>query len=495
MRLSLTNEQKRAAATGAEFAYIEAGPGSGKTTVAAERYGVIRYGARSDGRGVLALSFARSARGELERRVQRRWGIEALRWPHKVWTLDRLHCALVSHLLRTGEIEWPGGHTELTVLDTWRGQPGSRPLTPEYAWCRVATLRGCRVVSAGARIGRYLYGYGNKDPFEAMLAQGVCTHDEIRQVLLAALRREELRTAVAEYLRVSTRAVIVDEVFDGNRLDLAIVHVAAGARIPTTLIGDPWQALYEFRGAEPELVPGVIDGLGFEEFPVTESFRFETEQTRGLACDLRAGRGVEVPVGEVADVDVVLASMWEPLWIASEEVLPLSFGQIGNRIDAAIALLLDRIVSNHFGQHSTFGPEAAVVLGLDPDIVRTDAADAFAPVFARLSGGSTPDAEAALALLRKTLLEMGSKRLPKLSKTQEEKRVRRLEGLARRLGKSHLIPGMTIHQAKGREWRNVGVHLSASQQERLPTGLLQEHPGDRALYVALTRAKNSVRLV
>jgi hypothetical protein len=59
MRLQLTDEQKRAAATPAQRAYIEAGPGCGKTTVAAERYGVLRFDGCGHAPGLVALSFAR----------------------------------------------------------------------------------------------------------------------------------------------------------------------------------------------------------------------------------------------------------------------------------------------------------------------------------------------------------------------------------------------------------------------------------------------------
>lgn len=110
MRLPLTDDQKHAATSSADRVYIEASPGAGKTTVATERYGVARFGTKGDRRGVLALSFARSARGELRDRVRRRWGANAMRWPHKVWTLDLLHFAIVRHLLSTNALKWPGGH-------------------------------------------------------------------------------------------------------------------------------------------------------------------------------------------------------------------------------------------------------------------------------------------------------------------------------------------------------------------------------------------------
>jgi UvrD-like helicase family protein len=82
IRSPLTSEQRAAATTAVARAFIVAAPGSGKTTVAAERFGVIRYDTAADFRRILALSFTRSARGELAARIRRRWGSRALAWPH-----------------------------------------------------------------------------------------------------------------------------------------------------------------------------------------------------------------------------------------------------------------------------------------------------------------------------------------------------------------------------------------------------------------------------
>jgi len=75
---------------------------------------------------------------------------------------------------------------------------------------------------------------------------------------------------------------------------------------------------------------------------------------------------------------------------------------------------------------------------------------------------------------------------------EEVGRIELLRALGRRLGTAHLIPGMTIHQAKGREWANVGVHMQPDEGHHLAGGLSRERPSDRGLYVALTRAKRSV---
>lgn len=216
-RSPLTCEQRTAATTTAARAFIVAAPGSGKTTVAAERFGVIRYDTPADLRRILALSFTRSARGELATRIRRRWGGTALSWPHRAFTLDTLHCEILAFLLRRRVISWMGDHTELTVLDTWRGQAGARWMSKDMDYRRVAVMYGTNVGSRGVRITRPDYNIGARRQFEEHLAAGRCTHTEVRQIIAAVLRRAGLRGEVANYLTSTTKAMIVDEVFDAKR--------------------------------------------------------------------------------------------------------------------------------------------------------------------------------------------------------------------------------------------------------------------------------------
>jgi len=495
MRLPLNDEQKAAITTGADRVFIEAAPGAGKTTVATERFGLSRFGRARDGRGVVAVSFARSARGELDQRVRRRWGSNALRWPHKVWTLDSLHFALVQHLLRSGAITWPAGVTELQVVDTWRGHKGSWP-RPVGSYIQGLWLNGTIVTIGNGNATLSEYAFSGVGPYRAHLEAGLCTHTEIRQVLGAAIAKDSgLKPIVTDFLKNTIATLIVDEVFDGNMLDLAIVYGAASTGIPTTLIGDPWQALYAFRGARPELVPQVVANLKFETLGISESFRFETTEMQTLAEALRAGQPVVVSGGPAQNCDVVLASEWARLWTAGHCVLPLSFGQASNRVDAAIALLLDHVVSQRFGVLSTFGSDAAVMLGLDPEVLRADGAAQLAPVVETLGEGTEQAAKEGFALLRSNLLELGSRSIPNLQAAKMTERYARLIRLSERLAGADVIPGLTIHQAKGREWSQVGVALSDPERARLAKGLEQDSEDDRALYVALTRARHETRLV
>jgi DNA helicase-2/ATP-dependent DNA helicase PcrA len=73
----------------------------------------------------------------------------------------------------------------------------------------------------------------------------------------------------------------------------------------------------------------------------------------------------------------------------------------------------------------------------------------------------------------------------------EEVQQGRLLALARRPRQSHVVAGMTVHQAKGREWPVVGLRLRDGDVARLGAGLKHSFDG-RVLYVALTRAAQKV---
>jgi DNA helicase-2/ATP-dependent DNA helicase PcrA len=137
----LTDEQRLAAAARLQNIFIEAGPGTGKTTVSAHRFAVERFGseARHDSRAVVAVSFTRAATKNLVRRVHRLWGSTAMQWPHRVVTLDTIMCDLLHDLLRAGRLEWPNGHTTLKVHDSWSTFSGSTWNRTAYALKIVGT--------------------------------------------------------------------------------------------------------------------------------------------------------------------------------------------------------------------------------------------------------------------------------------------------------------------------------------------------------------------
>ncbi|MFJ8059458.1 3'-5' exonuclease [Streptomyces sp. NPDC096142] len=57
------------------------------------------------------------------------------------------------------------------------------------------------------------------------------------------------------------------------------------------------------------------------------------------------------------------------------------------------------------------------------------------------------------------------------------------------VARNQLVPGLTCHQAKGKEWGTVAVRLEENDAAALYSGLVLQDEEHRSLYVALTRAR------
>jgi DNA helicase-2/ATP-dependent DNA helicase PcrA len=485
----LTTEQRLAAATATRNIFIEAGPGTGKTTVSAHRFAVQRFGAeyRQDRRAGVAVSFTRSATRNLTRRVQRLWGPSAMAWPHRVVTLDTVMCDLVHDLLRAGLLHWPNGHTTLDVHDSWASFSGS-------TWNRTAyaiVVVGDQVEVSRAWVAR------SRSSIPAtvsipLLLEGICTHDDVRDVLEQALTNHRLATFVSERLKAGMRSLVVDEVFDANDLDIAIIETAINAGIAVTMVGDPWQALYVFRGARPEVVPLLLQRTNARTLSLTHSFRWKDPEQRELAQRLRSGQPVILPVENcdsgVGIVDVVLALMWKPLWELGGGVLPLAFHAFkGGTEEAAATLLLNHVTRNIFSLDATYLNDALTALAItDRDVPRQLEADLQEVAEALRTPG-----RAALNAAYDHLLEVVRTVSPRGLRRAHPAHTHRLMLVQDRLAHAgRPVPGLTTHQAKGGEWEAVGVRLTNPERAALASGLSVAEDTHRKLYVACTRARH-----
>jgi DNA helicase-2/ATP-dependent DNA helicase PcrA len=486
--LMLTNAQVLAAAAKERLINVVSAPGSGKTTVAAERYGYQRY-LRGDNRGVLGLTFNRAAAAELRGRVEARWGGGCVGTLHRVVTFDHLHVELLHRLLGEGKIIWPGGHTVLDVRDDYNGARGYRFLTVGN-YIRFATLNSRNaVVSDSRQVAKPESGLGGVADHRAVLSSGAVSHQDVRQILRSAMQVDEMRQFASSWLHENYRALVIDEVYDGDDLDLYVAYLAAEAGLSVTLIGDPWQALYKWRGARPEVVHNLFDATSdrFVAFEQPESFRFVGDQMPQLARALRSGHSVTLPEVSSADVDVALARNWGPLWSVGDNVLPLAFRTVNNATDAALNLLLDVATRARLGVHS-FGREGAIVrLGLDRDNFQARQEDALGPLLANLRNGQK--VSQVLDDLREAIKALGARKPNRLSDDREAAAEAQLEGLAATLVHAAVVPGLTVFQAKGREWDRVGVLLSQTQITTLASGLQELDEEHCILYVAITRAR------
>ncbi|MBT0993154.1 UvrD-helicase domain-containing protein [Cellulomonas sp. DKR-3] len=492
---TLTEEQRTAAATRDHNLFIEAGPGSGKTTTSAHRFGVQRFDPahREDPRAVAAVSFTRAATRNLRRRVQRLWGIGAVTWPHRIVTLDSimhdvLHDTLLAGLLVWPNQQrlWPDGDIRLDVKDSWTSF-GSKQFN--------RTAYRLTVVGKDVRIETgFVAERRSAVPITEILPrlrEGICTHEDVREVLAQALAVPEIDAFVTSRLATTTRALVVDEVFDANDLDIAVIEAAIRGGVAVTMVGDPWQALYVFRGAKPHVVPDLIARSGAVTASLSTSFRWDTAEQGRLATDLRAGAGITLPVDDAAtdlkDLDVVLGLWWKPLWDLGEGVLPLAFhGFKGGYEEAAATLLLNHVTRTIFDLDATYLNDALTVLAIqDRDVPRL-LEPALQAVAETLRAG---DKDSVIAAYRQ-LVEVIATVSPRLLRAPHYRHTDRLALIQSRLRYSgRPLPGLTTHQAKGGEWDAVGVQLSGSEREALASGLSITEDTHRKLYVACTRAR------
>lgn len=487
--IQLTDAQALAAAAPDRLVNIISAPGSGKTTIAAERYGYLRY-QTGDLRGVLGLTFNRAAAVELRRRIELRWGTNCVRPAHRVVTFDHLHLDLLTHLLNEGQITWPKGITNLDVCDDYRGLAGFHFLK-DGGNKRFATLDDNRkIASHSQKVTKPCWGIRRIEYHKNILKNGIVSHEDTRSILQAAMELEDLQQLAANWLSENYRALVIDEVYDANALDLNIVRLASDSSLSVTLIGDPWQALYKWRGATPQLVENLLRDTSeqFKAYQQPESFRFHGDQMPRLGANLRAGTGVVLPPVDSREVDVALGRSWSQLWTVGDNVLPLAFRTVNNATDAAMNLLLDVVTRAHLGTTS-YGREGAIrKLELDREYFEAKQDQALMPIVESLRVGK--DEAKVLDDLRETIKSFGVRKPSRLTDKNREAGVRlQLTQLAARLRQTNLIPGLTVFQAKGREWERVGVVLSPTQRAALASGLQELEEEHCIIYVAITRAK------
>lgn len=493
---SMTQAQLRAATSDSQLCYVNAGPGSGKTFLAAEAFGYLRFVRhRHAPGGVVGVTFARSARRELERRIQVRWGVRSVRWPNSICTFDELHRRLVRYLDSYGLISWPGGTVPDRPEDSWAKHPGATSKPGKAPRC-ILTLddEGDITTSWSQQSARAPSPtFVDRGKFWATLAAGHCTHTDIRNVLAAAMdesRHPLLVDAIQDCLAGSICHLIVDEAFDMNGLDIAVVRRAIQAGVPVTIVGDPWQSLYEFRGSSPKDVRALLREYEFSRIDMPGTHRYKTDEMLHLAGALFHGVGFQVQTPEEGDeFDVVLGHDWGALW--AEQRVSIVPAGIASRIDRGLmastfVLLVNEVVQALFGIEVSGLAEAT--RALEPV---DSTAQLAAPLRFLWDADATEDE--IWRALRDSFQLPGDKKWAEPGLTAKSC----LSQLIRVLRQSTPpILGLTVHQAKGLEWDRVLLldgELTTSSE--LANVLDVDEASHRGVYVGLTRARASVRVL
>lgn len=173
-----------------KLVFIDAGPGTGKTTVAVERFGVYRFARTSaSGGGVRALAFTRAVTAELRRRIRARWGEGALSGDlGSVSTIDADFHRVLEFLRANGLITWPGSPPAVTPVNSWSDVDGVAKFN-HGSWqtdtYRVGIVDG-EVVAVTDRKAGPGETYIGKKVLTKALKNGICTHDDVRKIVIEA---------------------------------------------------------------------------------------------------------------------------------------------------------------------------------------------------------------------------------------------------------------------------------------------------------------------
>lgn len=265
-------------------AFITACPGAGKTRVMVER---ARHLLKSthDGRGIAFLSFTRAAVSELEDRLRRQALLGSPVFPHFIGTFDSFIWQFVVA---------PFGIPGVDAAPRLIPDIGSRIVQP-FDQAQPLPLScfdratGKINVTAALRFG---FDVSKKKPANikayetsAQMMQarfrtrGELGFDDARALAIARLAEAEFAVRLSSALAARFREIIVDEAQDCNPADLEIIKWLRDAGIPTKVICDPHQSIFEFRG-------GVTDQL------FTFADTFNKDDQLGMSGNFRSSGNI-----------------------------------------------------------------------------------------------------------------------------------------------------------------------------------------------------------
>ena len=115
--------------------------------------------------------------------------MRSIGWPNSVCTFDELHRRLIRYLVSQGLIAWPGGAVPDRPEDSWAKHPGATSRPGNRQRC-ILTLDDEGIITVGwsRQRGRAPSpSFVDKDEFLAALTAGHCTHNDVRNVLAAAI--------------------------------------------------------------------------------------------------------------------------------------------------------------------------------------------------------------------------------------------------------------------------------------------------------------------
>ena len=284
----LNPSQREAVTAGDGPLLVLAGAGSGKTRVIAYRIVHLLTARGLHPRNVLAVTFTNKAAGEMAHRVDRLLAPVGLRSP----LIATFHSACVRILRQHGEaIGLPRNFTIYDEDDRVAlvkecmkdGELAERGFTPSIAGHRISYHKN--QMESVADVLRDARG-----PWEQKLALVYSRYEkrlretggvDFDDLLLLTVKLLSDVPEVLAWYRGLWRHVLVDEYQDTNRAQYKIIRLLTSEHRNITVVGDPDQSVYRWRGAD---IRNILD---FEDdFPGTTVVRLEQNyrSTKRILC-------------------------------------------------------------------------------------------------------------------------------------------------------------------------------------------------------------------
>ncbi len=266
----LTDEQRAIITAGYEHSVITAVAGSGKTSTLAWR---IRYLLQRghDPDRMLVLMFNRSARMDFERKLQEICHQSGLALP-EIRTYHAMGLRLYKRFVREGYL--PGFSEKILTEQEISFQAWllTRQLAPEdladeirrntkdFVETATGFIDLVKTTLSPAEIVFEELGYSDKHRYLIDLFHSfeqwrkrqsrISFADMLYEPVMAIHQNPPLQRLVGNKMDL----ILVDEYQDTNEIQHLLLRYVAGDRARVTVVGDPDQTIYEFRGAKPEFI-------------------------------------------------------------------------------------------------------------------------------------------------------------------------------------------------------------------------------------------------
>lgn len=339
----LNPQQRQAVETIDGPLLIQAGAGSGKTKTLTHRIAYLIATGHARPQEILAVTFTNKAAGEMRERLASILGVVNDR-SFMPW-MGTFHSIAVRILRYYGEaIKIPNNFVifdesdRLVLIKSILKDLGAtdKQFNPRTIVSYISNAKN------DCQTPQEYYRVASRSPIQQMAAEVYLRYDkrmkdnaalDFDDLLLEAVRLLRESTEIRDKLRQRFKFILIDEYQDTNRAQYQIVKLLLNERHNICAVGDDWQSIYSWRGAD------FTNILNFErDFPGAQVIKLE-QNYRSTEEILNAAHNVIAKNTQRSD-----KKLWtnkrggEPVEIIEAKNEFDEADQIANRIESAVAV-------------------------------------------------------------------------------------------------------------------------------------------------------------